>query len=213
MKILEIVPLSLQGVLVIRFQRFQDERGYFTEHFRQEDFDSIAGHLGLEKVKFLQANESRSQAKVIRGLHFQWNPYMGKLVRCTSGRMVDLALDLRRASGSLGQIILYDMPYHPEATFQEWIWLPPGFAHGNYYTQASTIEYFCTGQWNPDCEAGISPLAEDILWDLADPKLKAEFDSLVNESPILSAKDKGGLSLRAWLEDPRSQKVFGKDFK
>jgi dTDP-4-dehydrorhamnose 3,5-epimerase-like enzyme len=104
------------------------------------------------------------------------------------------------------------MPFAPEEDFQEWIWIPVGFAHGNYFTHCSSIEYFCTAQWNPACETGISPIANDLLWDLAEPKLLAEFKSLVKAGATMSAKDRGGLNLAAWLSDPR-RAAFEGDFQ
>jgi dTDP-4-dehydrorhamnose 3,5-epimerase len=195
MKILDVIPLAFKGAAVIRFQRFADERGYFAEHFRQSDFDKVWEGMGLPSPKFSQANESRSRKGVVRGLHFQWNPYMGKLVRTTLGRMVDLVLDIRKGSSTLGKMIMFDMPFDPEAQFQEWIWVPPGFAHGNYFTQESAIEYFCTGEWNPSCEAGISPLAPDLDLSLADGRLAKEYKAVLEKSPLMSEKDRKGPSL------------------
>ncbi|MDR2354525.1 MAG: dTDP-4-dehydrorhamnose 3,5-epimerase family protein [Deltaproteobacteria bacterium] len=212
MKILDVKDLPLAGAKVIRFARFRDERGYFAEHFRRSAFQALGQKVGIDGGEFVQANESRSRANVCRGLHFQWNPLMGKLVRTTLGRMVDMVLDLRKNSPTLGRIVLYDMPYQAEADFSEWIWVPPGFAHGNYFTEESAIEYFCTGEYNPACEAGLSPLAPDFFWELADLQLREEFLGLIQRGLILSEKDRSGLKLKDWLADPRSQ-VFGEDFK
>src|SRR5262245_54329953 len=110
MKILSVVDLALPGIKVIRFARFRDQRGYFTEPFRRSDVDSHAQLEALRGASFVQANESHSSANVVRGLHFQWNPFMGKLVRTITGHMVDIALDLRKGSPTLGKAIMYDMP-------------------------------------------------------------------------------------------------------
>jgi dTDP-4-dehydrorhamnose 3,5-epimerase len=154
--------------------------------------------------EFFQQNESYSKAGVIRGLHFQWNPFMGKLVRTITGRMIDIVLDIRINSPSLGKAIMYDMPAKPVNQFNEWIWIPPGFAHGNIYTEETIIEYFCTGEYSPGCEAGISPLSEDIDWSLCDFELKKIFINLLNINPIISQKDQNGLKLNEWLSDVRS---------
>ncbi|MGZ3732526.1 MAG: dTDP-4-dehydrorhamnose 3,5-epimerase family protein, partial [Parachlamydiaceae bacterium] len=82
MKILDIKTLEVPDLKVIRFARFADHRGYFSEHFRKSDLLQLDFHKGVE---FFQCNESYSRARTIRGLHFQWNPYMGKLVRTLSG--------------------------------------------------------------------------------------------------------------------------------
>lgn len=169
MKLLEISSLKIEDVKVIRFARFCDHRGYFTEHFRKSDFANHPEMGFMKNVEFVQCNESYSQKGTVRGLHFQWNPYMGKLVRTLTGRMVDMVLDIRKGSQTFGRIVCYDMPADTKANYSEWIWVPPGFAHGNFFTEESMIEYFCSGEYSPGCEAGISPLASDIDWTLYDP--------------------------------------------
>lgn len=204
MKLLEVKELPLAGARVIRFGRFRDERGYFSEVWRKSDLDGLPELSFLRGVEFGQANESLSRPGTIRGLHLQWNPYMGKLVRTLSGRMVDLVLDLRRGSPTYGHAVAYDMPYDPDAAFSEWIWVPPGFAHGNYFTELTRIEYLCSGEYSPGCEACVSPLAQDIDWALCDPRLAAELDALAGGQPLMSAKDRDGLSLAQWTADERS---------
>lgn len=191
--------------MIIRFQRFSDNRGYFSEPFRETDFFAEAQLSHLAGARFVQVNESYSNANVVRGLHFQWNPFMGKLVRTIHGRMTDIILDIRKGSPTLGKALLYDLPSSAERDYNEWIWVPPGFAHGNYFTKETCIEYFCTGEYSPGCEAGISPAASDIDWSLADPSLVAELSGLLNSDAILSEKDRAGLSLSEWLADPRSE--------
>jgi len=155
-------------------------------------------------------NESRSRAGVVRGLHFQWNPAMGKLLRTEVGRMVDIFMDIRHGSPSFGQAAMYDLPGSDEADFSEWIWVPPGFAHGNFFTVDSRIEYLCSSEYSPATEAGISPLAPDIDWSLCDPGLKQEFDRLVAGGPLMSDKDRNALTLAEWKIDHRSRAfVYG----
>ena len=206
MKIMEIKALAIDRVKVVRFARFTDFRGYFTEPFRRSDFSVELDFM--KGVDFVQFNESFSRPKVVRGLHFQWNPFMGKLVRTIQGRMVDLFLDIRKGSPTYGKAAAYDMPSSPDRDHAEWIWVPPGFAHGNYFTEASTIEYVCSGEYSPGCEAGISPLAADIDWSLCDPALKAEFDAIVADNPIMTDKDRHGLSMAAWTADERSNQFI-----
>ena len=141
---------------------------------------------------------------VIRGLHFQWNPNQGKMVRTIAGHIIDLALDIRKGSPTFGKIIAYDLPASPDAAFGDWIWLPPGFAHCACMLEKSTIEYFCSAEWAPGNEAGISPLAADLDWSLCDPALKAQYDRTL-ASAILSPKDRDGFSLAGWCNDPRSE--------
>ena len=190
MKITEIEALKIEDVKIVRFVRFCDHRGYFTEHFRRSDFANHA-ELGFMKgVEFVQCNESCSKKGVIRGLHFQWNPYMGKLVRTLAGRMVDMVLDIRKGSPTFGKIVCYDMPAGPEADHAEWIWVPPGFAHGNFFTEETLIEYFCSGEYSPGCEAGISPLSPDIDWSLCDPQLAEEFKKIAASTELITDKDR-----------------------
>lgn len=206
MKVIDVKELAIPDVKVIRFARFKDDRGYFTEPYRKSDF---AIHLtnGLEIV---QTNESYSKAGVVRGLHFQWNPYMGKLVRTLKGRMIDMVMDIRKGSQTYGKIIAHDMPSNSDLDYDEWIWVPPGFAHGNFFTEESLIEYYCTGEYSPNCESGISPLSEDIDWSLCDKELRELFNSTIKENSLLSEKDKNGLTLNQWTNDPRSENfIYG----
>ncbi|NLH17794.1 MAG: dTDP-4-keto-6-deoxy-D-glucose epimerase [Phycisphaerae bacterium] len=210
MKITGIEALRISDIKVVRFARFCDHRGYFTEHFRKSDFARHPEMGFMKGVEFVQCNESFSRPGTIRGLHFQWNPFMGKLVRTVAGRMVDLVLDIRKGSPTFGKIIGYDMPARPEADYAEWIWVPPGFAHGNYFTQESTIEYFCSGEYSQGCEAGISPLARDIDWSLCDPGIAEEFKRIAATTERITDKDRNGFTMEGWQKDPRSDNfLFG----
>jgi len=213
MKIIEVKSLVIEAVKVIRFARFCDHRGYFSESFRKSDLHDPLKMDFMKGVEFVQANEGFSKKGVIRGLHFQWNPHMGKLVRTIRGRMVDIVLDIRKGSPTLGKIIAYDMPDNPDADYSEWIWVPPGFAHGNFFTEQSTIEYFCSGEYSPGCEAGISPIATDIDWSLCDQTLKKAFDEVGSNTPLITDKDKNGLSMTAWLSDQRSDNFLYENLK
>ena len=94
MKISSISEHKIPGVKLINFERFMDHRGFFTETYRASDF--IKNELKIFPNGIMQSNESFSHKNVLRGLHFQWNPNMGKLVRTIAGYMVDLVLDLRQ---------------------------------------------------------------------------------------------------------------------
>jgi dTDP-4-dehydrorhamnose 3,5-epimerase-like enzyme len=96
------------------------------------------------------------------------------------------------------------MPSYSIDNFCEWIWIPPGFAHGNFFYQETKIEYFCTGQYNSKCEAGISPFSEDIDWSICNIELYRDFIFYKNKYPLISDKDKDGLSLEKWSNDERS---------
>jgi dTDP-4-dehydrorhamnose 3,5-epimerase len=213
MKIINVKALAFPEIKVIRFARFCDQRGYFTEHFRQSDFDDHPEMTFMNGVKFVQCNESYSRAGTIRGLHFQWNPYMGKLVRTLDGRMVDMVLDIRKGSPTFKKIIAYDMPADHGLDYDEWIWIPEGFAHGNFFTSESQIEYFCSGEYSQGCEAGISPLASDIDWSACDSELKKVFDDLVAGHHLMTDKDKNGFKLAEWVNDGRSDNFIYEDLK
>jgi dTDP-4-dehydrorhamnose 3,5-epimerase len=201
MKILEVERLTFPEIAVIRFARFKDHRGYFTEHYRTRDFQNLEG---LRGVDFCQMNESYSRAGTIRGLHFQWNPYQGKLVRAISGRLIDLVLDIRKGSPTFGRIIAQDMPARPDDDHSRWIWVPPGFAHGMVLVEDTLVEYLCSGEYNPRCEAGISPFAGDIDWSLCDPELKVLVEQVAATTDLVSPKDREAPSVSGWAEDPRS---------
>lgn len=206
MKIESVRRLALPDVRVIRYARFADERGYFSETFRRSDWDRQDAMPELSGIPLVQVNESFSRHGVARGLHFQWSPFMGKLVRTLHGRMVDIVLDIRPESPTLGKALMYDMPADPDASWSEWIWVPPGFAHGNFFLESSRIEYFCSSEYSPGTEAGISPLSDDIDWSLCEPALKGEWDALRGSGRLtLSQKDQRGFSLTQWLADPRSR--------
>jgi dTDP-4-dehydrorhamnose 3,5-epimerase len=203
-KILSAEQLEIPEIKVIRFARFRDERGYFTEQFRRDDFDTNPLTPFMAGVEFVQANESFSRATTVRGLHFQWNPYMGKLVRTLHGHMVDVVLDIRKGSPTFGKAIAYDMPSEASEEFNEWIWVPPGFAHGNTFLVDTSIEYLCSGQYSPGNEAGISPLAEDIDWSLCDPSLRETFHDIASDTALMTNKDRNGFTVSAWERDERS---------
>jgi dTDP-4-dehydrorhamnose 3,5-epimerase len=203
-KLLSVQTLAIDAIKVIKFARFNDMRGYFSEHYRRSDFIKQAGLEFMKDIIFVQCNESFSKKSTIRGLHFQWNPYMGKLVRTLFGRMVDIVLDIRKGSPTFGKVLLYDMPTRPSDQCQEWIWVPPGFAHGNCFLENTMIEYFCSGEYSPNCEAGISPLAEDIDWSLCDGTLKGLFDEIASVTKLITDKDRNGLTLKQWEGDTRS---------
>lgn len=203
MKILEVKSTAITDVKAISYHRFADERGYFTETFRESDLAKVIPGFTIKQV-----NESFSKKGVIRGLHFQWDPFMGKLVRTVKGHMIDLFLDIRKKSPTYGKISALDMPSRNEDGSGTWIWLPVGFAHGCIFLEETSIEYFCTSEYSPGNEAGISPLSPDIDWSLCDPQVKSMIDAVMKEGPIISEKDKKGVTFTEWSKDPRSEKFI-----
>jgi dTDP-4-dehydrorhamnose 3,5-epimerase len=205
LKLQSVETLSIPEIKLIHFGRFTDHRGYFTEHFRRSDFHTSEQTPFMNGVEFVQMNESFSKAGTIRGLHFQWNPYMGKLVRTIAGRMVDIVADIRPDSETFGKVLAVDLPADHSSDSDTWIWVPPGFAHGNVFPEDSLIEYLCSGEYSPGNEAGVSPLAEDLDWSWCDEDLRRLFWDTVGNDPLITDKDRNGLTLEEWVRDPRSR--------
>lgn len=154
-----------------------DARGFFMETFRQNEF---ARHCG-EHV-FVQDNQSRSRGGVLRGLHYQLRKPQGKLLRVISGRVFDVAVDLRRSSPNFGKS--YSMVLDTEK--HRMFWVPPGFAHGFLVLgDGAEFVYKCTTYYAPDDECCLK-------WD--DPALHIDWP-IPEGGPILSEKDARGLTL------------------
>jgi dTDP-4-dehydrorhamnose 3,5-epimerase len=204
-KIVSVTPLVLPEIHVIRFARFGDHRGYFVEPFRRSDLHNHPLTPFMKKVEFVQLSESFSRAGTIRGMHFQWNPYMGKLVRTLFGYLVDLILDIRKGSPTFGKMIACDMPAQRSGDTDQWIWIPPGFAHGTLFLEDTLIEYLCSGEYSIGCETGVSPLAKDVDWSLCEPGLRETFGHVISGHFLMTDKDKNGLTLADWAKDERSR--------
>jgi len=211
MKILGVEELAIPEVKVITFQRFRDDRGYFTETYRKSDFETHPQTDFLQEIDFTQVNESFSKKGVVRGLHFQWNPYMAKMLRVVYGNVIDVALDIRPNSPTFGKITGYEFVADKEQEESKWIWVPVGFAHGVYFLEDSLIEYFCTGQWAPETERGISPLANDINWSVMNKEVKSKIEKVIRNSPIINAKDAEGMSLSEWMASDESSNFTSSD--
>lgn len=164
---------SIAGVKVLIPRQIGDERGYFAETFRA---DLFASHCGEET--FVQDNESLSAASgTIRGLHFQCPPHaQGKLVRCTAGALLDVAVDIRRGSPTFGQWVSETLS--PKNGKQ--LWVPPGFAHGFCSLEPDTvISYKVTDYYNVECDKGLAwnDPTLDIAWPpIADPETLSSKD-------------------------------------
>lgn len=198
MTILDVKEVTFPEVKVIKFAWFVDERGFFTETYRKSDFQKDPRLSFLGNKEFVQSNVSFSKKGVFRGLHFQWEPAIDKLVRVQEGRMIDLFLDIRKGSPTYGKISGYDMSTKDSDDQSEWIWVPKGFAHGSLYLIDTMIEYFCDAEWNPKTEASISPFSKDIDWSLIDPALKKHVENILHNNPLVSEKDKNGFTLEQW---------------
>lgn len=159
--------------MIIEPRVFEDARGYFFESFSQRDFDEQVG-----PVRFVQDNESMSSYGVLRGLHFQRPPYaQAKLVRCVEGRVLDVAVDIRRHSPTYGQHVAVELTGENHRQF----FIPPGFAHGFVVlSERAVFQYKCDQFYAPQSEGGISILDESLGIDWKIPFAEA----------ILSEKDK-----------------------
>jgi dTDP-4-dehydrorhamnose 3,5-epimerase len=194
MNIVKTTYLSISGPTCIFYKRFCDDRGYFSEHFRESQFCDIIPGFAVK-----QTNESFSKKNTLRGLHTQWQPQMGKLVRTVHGHMWDIILDIRCDSSTFGQVAVIDMPAHSSEETNMWLWVPPGFAHGNFFLEDTTIEYFCTAEYaGPANEVSLSPFANDLDWASC-AKEKGLIDN-VRCQLVQSVKDSQGLSLAQWQQ-------------
>src|SRR6202049_4119473 len=162
---LRIESRELGDVCVLAPQVFQDERGFFTEVFRADQFKA----LGLP-TEFGQDNHSGSVRGVLRGLHFQWEPPMGKLMRVTRGTAYLVAVDIRKGSPTLGKWFGLEA----SAENMKQVWAPAGFARGFCaLTDEVEVQYKCTGIYNGDAEGAIRWDDPDvgIEWPLKDVRV------------------------------------------
>ena len=169
---MEILETGIEGLYIIEPRIFKDARGYFFESFSQREFEERVGH-----VHFVQDNESMSSYGVMRGLHFQRPPYtQTKLVRCVSGAVLDVAVDIRQGSPTYGQHVAVELTADNHRQF----FIPKGFAHGfAVLSETAVFQYKCDEFYHPEADAGISILDESLGIDWRIPMDKA----------ILSDKD------------------------
>lgn len=124
---MKIIETKIKDLLILEPKIFSDSRGWFMESFNQNTFNSILQKRNQTRVNFVQDNHSISHSGVIRGLHYQLNPFaQGKLVRVVSGKVWDVAVDLRKKSPTLGQWVGIELSSENHRQF----WIPAGFAHG-----------------------------------------------------------------------------------
>ncbi|HBA9582513.1 TPA: dTDP-4-dehydrorhamnose 3,5-epimerase, partial [Escherichia coli] len=146
---MNVIKTEIPDVLILEPKVFGDERGFFMESFNQKVFDEAVGR----KVEFVQDNHSKSIKGVLRGLHYQQEPYaQGKLVRCVVGEVFDVAVDIRRDSETFGKWVGVNL----SAENKKQLWIPEGFAHG-FYVLSDTAEfvYKATNYYNFLSDRGI----------------------------------------------------------
>ncbi|RZS47467.1 dTDP-4-dehydrorhamnose 3,5-epimerase [Sphaerotilus mobilis] len=176
---MNILRTELDGPLILEPKVFGDARGFFMESWNQRSFDAAVGHA----VTFVQDNHSRSARGVLRGLHFQLPPHaQGKLVRCTQGRVFDVAVDMRASSPTFGRWAGVELSEENHRQF----WIPPGFAHGFLVlSESADFLYKTTAFYDQPSEAA-------VRWD--DPSLAIAWP-LDGIEPLLSGKDRDAPSL------------------
>lgn len=180
---------------VVAFDTFDDNRGYFTETYRQSDFlDTL-----LFGKSFVQDNESFSYKGVLRGLHFQYDQPMGKLVRAVTGRILDLMVDIRKNSPSYGCLSGYILT--PKR--KEWLYVPPGFAHGIVAIDDCLFHYKCTEQYNGDGENGIH-WNQEVFTNMMPLAMQGIFNGQIQNGLIISEKDNVAMKLSEWEKCPES---------
>src|SRR5260221_1686802 len=180
---LTVTDTPLSGVVLIDTKFFQDDRGFFIESWHQRDY----AEAGLT-MPCVQEGHSRSARGVLRGLHYQdTTAPMGKLVRCTVGRILDVAVDLRVGSPTFGKWFGVELT----ADHKRQIYVPEGFAHGfQALSDVVEVQYKQTGFYTPSSEGTVS-------WN--DPDIGVEWPI---PDPVLSDRDRRGTSLKAYQENP-----------
>lgn len=181
---LKIEKTPIKDLIIVIPEVFEDKRGFFMETYRADQFKE----LGLPTA-FVQDNHSRSAKGVLRGLHFQWEPPMGKLMRVTFGSAFLIAVDIRKGSPTLGKWFGIEI----SAENKKQVYAPAGFARGFcVLSDFAEIQYKCTGTYNNRAESG-------ILWN--DPAIGIEWPV---KDPVLSEKDEKAQTLAEWLKKPES---------
>ncbi|MBO5268864.1 MAG: dTDP-4-dehydrorhamnose 3,5-epimerase [Muribaculaceae bacterium] len=149
---MEIIKTDIAGVVIVKPRVFTDPRGYFFESYSQRDFNDAVGR----EIQFVQDNESRSTRGVVRGLHFQRPPFaQAKLVRCTRGAVLDIAVDIRKGSPTYGRHVAVELSEDNKLQ----LFIPRGFAHGfAVLSDIAVFQYKCDNYYAPQADGGISIL-------------------------------------------------------
>lgn len=174
---MKFIDTAIPDVKILEPQVFGDERGFFMETFRADEFAKVTG-----AKPFVQDNHSKSVQGILRGLHYQQEQTQGKLVRVVAGSVFDVAVDIREGSPTLGQWVGVEL----SAENKRQLWVPEGFAHGFYVmTESAEFVYKCTDYYHPASEVSLA-------WN--DPEVAIEWPLVAGKPPALSVKDEAGLS-------------------
>lgn len=165
---MKLIETAIKGAYIIEPEIEIDNRGTWFVTYHQKD---LSEKLGYE-INFVQENHCQSHRNVLRGWHYQIPPFaQAKLIRCTEGRILDLALDLRKDSPSFGKHIKVDM----SDTNYRHLFIPRGVAHGvlNYQCDSATIQYKCDNLNNEECDRGVNPLCPEVgaVWEVPESEL------------------------------------------
>ena len=181
---MKAVKTSIEGVLIIEPETFSDERGFFMETWNKDIFQKITG----VNVNFVQDNYSFSYKNILRGLHYQLNNPQGKLVRVSSGSVLDVALDLRKSSTTFGQYVGAELS---DKNHRQ-LWIPPGYAHGFCVLSKSADFYYkCTDFYDPNDEGGLAwndPYVA-IDWPINKPNLSSKDANLPTLADLKQNRD------------------------
>ena len=180
---MEVIKTPIEGVLIIEPRVFGDKRGYFFESFNACEF---AEKTGLQ-ITFVQDNESMSHYGVLRGLHFQCPPYaQSKLVRVVKGKVLDVAVDIRKGSPTFGKHVAVELSEENHRQF----FMAKGFAHGfSVLSEEAIFQYKCDEFYHPESEGGISILDDSLGIDWRIPKDKAILSDKDTKHPLLKDFD------------------------
>lgn len=179
---MEVIKTGIEGVVIIEPRVFEDPRGYFFESYSQKEFDSK-----VRPVVFVQDNESCSSYGVMRGLHFQAPPFsQSKLVRCVRGRVLDVAVDIRRGSPTYGRHVAVEL----SAENHRQLFIPRGFAHGfSVLSETAVFQYKCDNPYAPSSEGGISILDNSLGIDWQIPAEKTVLSEKDGHHPLFAEFD------------------------
>ena len=169
---MEVIKTNIEGPVIIEPRIFGDARGYFFESFSQREFDEkVAIPQYGKPIIFVQDNESMSSYGVMRGLHFQRPPFtQSKLVRCVKGKVLDVAVDIRKGSPTYGQHVAVELTEDNHRQF----FVPRGFAHGfAVLSDTAVFQYKCDNFYAPQADGGISILDASLGIDWKIPTEKA----------------------------------------
>lgn len=180
---MKIVKTDIEGVVVIEPRIFEDERGYFSEAFTERDFAEQ-----VCDIKFVQENEAKSSYGVVRGLHFQLPPHaQSKLVRVVSGRILDIAVDIRKSSPTFGKYVAVEL----SSENHRQIFIPHGFAHGySVLSEEAVVEYKCDNYYAPESEGAVAWNDAALAIDWGVPADKVILSEKDKHHPTLAECDK-----------------------